>query len=313
MVGLARKLRRLLPLRSGSIAPDATIDLGQYVSFPGGYRPHNPSIARYGDNLLVCVRGVAYEAHEKYGFYRNPDGLPSLNRLFLMDNDMRFVGRPALLEERLDGLEDLKLFSALGRIWAIGGRPIGDPTNFSGCAITLVEFDPDLADCQLVQVQSPLGFRFEKNWAPFVADGALHFIYSCQPLVVLRYNQESRTVSFVGSERPDRSALAFLEGGSSGGFTTASGTVFLTHRRVVRLPSMRRVYLCRVRCLSRDFTRFSGGMFFSIRQPSTHIQFANGMLLEEDKVLITYGETDSAARLACFSTERFKQLAFPRA
>ncbi len=312
-MGFTRKLHRLLPLRSGSIEPDGTIDLGQYVTFPGGYRPHNPSIARHGENLLVCVRGVAYEAHEKYGFYRNTDGRPSLNRLFLMNNDMRFVSRPALLDDRLDGLEDLKLFSALGRIWAVGGRPIGDPTNFSGCVITLVEFDPDLRDCRLIQVQSPLGFRFEKNWAPFVADGALHFIYSCQPLLVLRYNPESCSVAFVGQQPPDRSSLAFLEGGSSGGFATASGTVFLTHRRVVRVPSMRRVYLCRVRCLSHDFKSFPGGMFFSIQQPTQHIQFANGMLLEDDRVLITYGETDSAARLASFSTERFKRLAFPHA
>jgi hypothetical protein len=312
-VGFTRKLHRLLPLRSRSIEPDAVIDLGQYVRFPGGYRPHNPSIVRYGQNLLVCVRGVAYEAHEKFGFYRNPDGLPSLNRLFLMDNDMRFVGRPAVADDRLDGLEDLKLFGGLGRIWAVGGLPIGDPKNFSGCVITLVEFNPDLTDCRLIQVQSPLGFRFEKNWAPFVADDALHFIYSCQPLVVLRYDPESRSVSFVGPQQRDPSTLAFLEGGSSGGFTTASGTVFLTHRRVVRLPSRRRVYLCRVRCLSRDFTSFRGGQFFSIRQPGKHIQFANGMLLDDDRVLITYGETDSAARLACFSTERFRRLAFPRA
>ena len=57
---------------------------------------------------------------------------------------------------------------------------------------------------------------------------------------------------------------------------------------------------------------FPGGHFFSIRQPGRHIQFANGMLLEDDRVLITYGETDSAARLASFSAERFKRAAFPR-
>jgi hypothetical protein len=312
-VGFTRKLRRFLPLRSRSIEPDAVIDLGQHVSFPDGYRPHNPSIVRYGQNLLVCVRGVAYQAHEKYGHYRNDNDLPSLNRLFLMDNKLRFVGRPALADDRLDGLEDLKLFSALGRIWAVGCLPIGDPRNFSGTIITLVEFDPDLTACRVTQVQSPLGFRFEKNWAPFVADGALHFIYSCQPLVVLRYDPPSGAVAFVGSQQPSRAALAFLEGGSSGGFATANGMIFLTHRRVVRLPSMRRVYLCRVRCLSHDSKSFPGGHFFSIRQPGRHIQFANGMLLEDDRVLITYGETDSAARLASFSAERFKRAAFPRA
>jgi hypothetical protein len=165
----------------------------------------------------------------------------------------------------------------------------------------------------VIQVQSPLGFRFEKNWAPFIASGTLHFIYSCQPLMILRYHPESCSVTFVGPQRSDRAALEFLEGGSSGGFAMSDHTVFLTHRRVVRVPSMRRVYLCRIRCLSNDFTSFAGGPFYSIRQPGKHIQFANGMLLEDDRVLIAYGETDSAARLASFPAERFKRVAFPRA
>jgi hypothetical protein len=312
-VAFVRKLQRLLPLRFSVIEPEATVDLGQYVSFPSGYRPLNPSVVRYGQDLLVCVRGIGYEVHEKVGYYRNPDGLPSLNRLFLMRDNMEFVGRPTHPDSRLDGLEDLKLFSGLGRIWAVGSVPTGDLRNPHGCVIALVEFDAGLTDCRITRLQSPLGLSYEKNWAPFIADGALYFVYSCQPLLVVRYRPENSSVTFVDSRRHGQESLKFLEGGSSGGSQMPDGMAFLTHRRVVRLPSLRRIYLSRIRRLSKDLTDFAAGPFFSIGPLGRNFRFANGMLVDDDRILITYGETDSAARLACFSAGRFKRLAFPHA
>ena len=101
----------------------------------------------------------------------------------------------------------------------------------------------------------------------------------------------------------------FLEGGSSGGIATNAGTVFLTHRRVVRLPSCRRIYLARIRRLSRDLANVAAGPFFSIGQPT--IKFVNGLVLDDDRVLIGYGELDANSRLACFSRRRFERAVFP--
>ena len=197
-MGFTRKLRQFCRCGPGALSRTQSSTLASTSAFLTAIGRITHQSCGMGRTCCVCVRGVAYQAHEKYGHYRNDNDLPSLNRLFLMDNKLRFVGRPALADDRLDGLEDLKLFSALGRIWAVGCLPIGDPRNFSGTIITLVEFDPDLTACRVTQVQSPLGFRFEKNWAPFVADGALHFIYSCQPLVVLRIPPTKRCRSFRG-------------------------------------------------------------------------------------------------------------------
>lgn len=236
-----RKLQRLLPLRHKVIEPDVTIDLGQYVTFPDGYRPTNPSMVRHGEDLLVCVRGVTYMIDDKLGVHGDPR--PSVNRCFLLNNDLTYKGAAQLPPGRLDNVEDLKLFAGLGRIWGVGSTPISRPPDVSACALTLVEFDEGLTDCRIIQLASPFGFLLEKNWAPFFANDALHFVYSCEPTLLLRYEPAIGAVVFVGSQRYDRSSLKFLEGGSSGGIETKLGTVFLTHRRVVRLPSRRRVYL----------------------------------------------------------------------
>lgn len=305
----SRKLQRLLPLRHKVIEPDVTVDLGQYVRFPDGYRPTNPSIIRCGQDLLVSVRGVAYTINERLGVVGNPDRRPSLNRCFLLSNNLTLKSDVPLLQERLDNIEDLKLFSGLGQIWGVGSLPVHDPRNANACMMTLVEFNAGLTDCRIVRLASPFGLPLEKNWAPFLANDAVHFVYSCQPALLLRYDPMTGSVAFVGSERHDCRTLKFLEGGSSGGISTTSGTVFLTHRRVVRLPRRKRIYLSRIRRLSKDFENFAAGPFFSIGQPT--VQFANGMVLDEDRVLITYGEMDATARLACFSRGYFERAVFP--
>jgi hypothetical protein len=58
---LFRKSRRLLPLHSKAINPDQMVDLGQYVSFPDGYRPTNPTIARYGSEGSRSAGSAAKE------------------------------------------------------------------------------------------------------------------------------------------------------------------------------------------------------------------------------------------------------------
>ena len=312
-VAYQRKLRRLLPLRHQVIDPDVTIDLGQYAAFPAGYRPSNPSIIRHGDGFLVCVRGVCYRINERLNYVTDADGnvnsLPPLNRFFLLGNDLNFQRAVPTPQKQLDAVEDLKLFSGLGRAWGVGWTRIDDPRQANACAVTLVEFDPGLTGCRLIPLGSPLGFPIEKNWAPFFVGDVLHFMYSCEPTILLRCEPASGALTFVGSRPPRRASLMFLEGGSSGGIATPSGTIFLTHRRVVRLPSRRRIYLSRIRHLSRDLTRVAAGPFFSIGHPT--IQFANGMLREEKRILITYGEMDSAARLACIARGRFERAVFP--
>jgi len=305
-----RKLQRLLPLRHKVIEPDTKIDLGKFVTFPDGYRPTNPSVVRFGQDLLVCVRGVAYVIDEKCAAHGNADQMPSLSCLFLISNELTFKGHVQLSQTRLDNVEDLKLFGGLGRIWGVGAVPVSDPRDPAACVATLVEFDAGLTDCRLIQFASPFGFPLEKNWAPFFANDAVHFVYSCQPLMLLRYDTITGSVAFAGPQRHDPTTLKFLEGGSSGGIHAAFGEIFLTHRRVVRLPSRKRIYLSRIRVLSKDLVNLAAGPFFSIGRPT--VQFANGMLLDEDRVLITYGEMDATAQLACFSRERFERKVFPR-
>lgn len=59
----------------------------------------------------------------------------------------------------------------------------------------------------------------EKNWAPFVKDNQIHFVYNYDPLVILKYDLNPEgwcdVVFNEGAQLPFRTDLTFLRGGSN--------------------------------------------------------------------------------------------------
>ena len=176
------------------------------------------------------------------------------------------------------------------------------------CCITLGKIAPNLLDISFRDIPSPFGLRQEKNWSPFIHEGDLHFLYSYHPLVIVKYRADRGDVEFCDSGHAayHPRSLPFLVCGSSPGFETPSGYLFVAHRRTVRLPNLHRVYLSRLYCLDRHLSDVTGGPYFVIERPA--IQFVNGLLMDERSVYITYGNDDSSAHLACFDKDEFRSL-----
>lgn len=313
LLGPFKKLQRLLPLTYRKTSPERLVDLGKMVQLPPGFFPTNPSVVKIGEDFLICVRGVNYtleDARSMRPKFSDPamtgaNGFHTLNRFFLLGPDLVKKRDLPLLDDASINIEDIKLFTFRGEIYGIGSRVIDHAEN--SCLIALIHIRSDFESTSYREISSPFGLRQEKNWSPFIHEDELYFVYSYDPLVILKYDFENGTVGFCRPEQADYppEALPFLVCGSSPGLETPEGYLFVAHRRSVRLPSLRRAYMSRLYRLNRHMSVIAGGPYFVIDRPA--IQFVNGLVLDGEQVYVTYGNEDRSAHLAAFPANALLQ------
>lgn len=304
-----KKAQRFLPLTFKTASPQKVIDLGGMVDWPAGYFPANPSIVKLAAGFLICVRGVNYileNARTMKPRFTNEDSFRTLNKFFVMSSDFTTIHPLPQLDEAFADIEDVRLFAFNGELYGMGSRIVDAETK--SCCITLGKIAPDCLDTSFRDIPSPFGLRQEKNWSPFIHGGDLYFLYSYHPLVIVKYRSDTGEVEFCNADHASYQpqSFPFLVCGSSPGFETPSGYLFVAHRRTVRLPSLHRAYLSRLYRLDRNLSDVTGGPYFVIERPA--IQFVNGLLMDERSVYITYGNDDSSAHLARFDKDEYRRL-----
>ena len=296
---LTKKLLRFLPLTFRQVEPAQPADLTGLAAFPPGFHGTNPSFVRFGEGYLVCLRGVNYVLSGPdmaRAVFTAGDHYMTVNRFCLVDRAFRLRRALPTLDGAFDDVEDIKLFELNGAVMGYGSAadPGGPPGNRASFLLTL---DPEAGTCTRRLLPSPFGFTQEKNWAPFVRGGELHFVYSFDPLLVLRCDPATGGLSFTdpAAARAARDNLRFLLGGSSAGLPVPGGFLFAAHRRRVSVR-MHRSYLTRIYHLDDAATRLTAGRYFSIGKP--RIQFVNGLALEGEDLVLSYGDMDRSAH-AC--------------
>lgn len=300
-----KRARRLLPLRVLDITPRSTFDLGACVTLPAGYHCANPSLVRYRDGYVACVRGVNY-------VYESPRSLAvtfsvgtdyhTLNRLVLLDDQFRLVRPLDALSAQLENVEDVRLFVHGGQLHGVGTQPLGQGAG--ACRMCLLSFDDSLEHVELRPLESPFGGKREKNWCPFSLGGELGFLYACDPEVFVRLPAgQSKPVAVDGRQLPAAQALRFYDCGSTPGQDLDGQHLFVTHRRSVRLPSGYRVYTSRLYVVSSDLTSVKRSPYFRMGSPT--IEFVTGIHLSQDEVLLAYGVRERQALVSRFDRAEF--------
>ena len=304
---VTKKLHRFMPLTFDRVTPKALVDISLYAEMPAGFHSTNPSLLAFGDGFLVCVRGLNYVFHNNdmtKAVFTFGDRYRTVNRFFLVDRDFRLLYNLPALDEAFDDVEDIKLFRLGDQVMGVGswGNPMDEDSGAR--SIALLTIDPTLTGGSLRLIASPFGLRQEKNWAPFVSNGALHFIYSFDPLIVLRYDFTARKASFAAPHFAEfnSTALKFLIGGSSAGLPVTGGTLFAAHRRRVSLPSLDRTYISRLYCLNEAGNVLTPGRYFTIGDAS--VQFINGLERQGDDFIISFGAMDRSAWLCRVPQDR---------
>jgi hypothetical protein len=307
-VSLARKIRRFAPLRFDVVRPIAEFDLSNKIILSPGYHPTNPSFVDTDVGRLFCIRGVNYRLADNFGLtptFTTGDSYHTINRFAVLDSRGEVVRTLPDLDAAFEGVEDVRLFSFDGALWAACCQPISGAAL--SCSMSLMKLDPDLRGAQLIPLVSPYGFSREKNWLPIINKGILHFVYSVKPLVVLRCELPSGRLYFVDprcAEYP-RSSFTFLLCGSTSGTGLENRQLLILHRRSVRLPRPRRIYVHRCATLNPSLTKVQFGRYFVIG--AAEVQFVAGMNVDDNFVRLSYGRIDRSAHLAEFDRGTFMQ------
>jgi glycosyltransferase involved in cell wall biosynthesis len=270
---------------------------------PDSYRPMNPSVARWGDELVLVQRCVNYALAE--GQYRTPDGAPIHTRNFLLRlSDALEVQSsaeilppadlPAPAYQLVKGFEDVRLFAWHDGLWCCA--TVRELTQEGWCEQVLARVDEHMPGrCRLTdwRLLHPPGRRLhEKNWMPLVAEDSLRFIYLCDPTRVI--DDQARTIT---ETTPALAAEQFSGGSQAIAFDR--GWLALVHEARARPASAQRYYQHRFVWFDEAnvLRRVSRAFFFHRKDA---VEFAAGLAWHPDgkRLLVSYGVGDTESWIA---------------
>lgn len=291
-----------------------------------GWSTFNPSLGTSDDGVLHLLLRSANYRLAAGGRYDLPEPVVrTANRLVPLDDRLRPAGPAAALPEvpegdevhpsRVSGCEDLRLVALDGR-WRATAT-VRDRNPEERCEVVLLDLGPvggSPTGTTLQVLSGPEPELHQKNWMPFVHDGALHLVYRCTPTVVLRVGEgsEGAAVTTV-SRRPGPPALADARGGSPG-LAVPGGVLFLVHEAVGGGP-LGRIYTHRLVLLADEgdgwaVTAVSAP--FHLLEPT--VEFCAGLArhpADPGTAVLSYGRADAEAWLATVALDELLSLLVP--
>jgi hypothetical protein len=270
---------------------------------------HNPCVFTHAGELHAVVRVLHGRKTTNYvGKLSSEWTLPTARRIVFGDVPPREIPTE---------VEDLRVFSWQGRLWAICAAHDG---NNPPRAIRqgILELSDDGAEIRRIHVQpSP---RHEKNWMPAVLGDRLKLVYSLDPLVTM----DVQAVQSGGYHAmPGAPSIAqttgHLRGGSQLVYWGPGQWIAIVHQvhKPRRIPSNynhllssfwppvvkdpvagdeKVVYLHRFAIFNADLglVQFSEPFYFK----HVGIEFCSGLALHEERLIASFGVADKEAWLA---------------
>ena len=269
----------------------------------------NPSIACDGDRFRLIARTANYRIG---GGVVHEDGLLRNNNYLVQVDEQLAVSGIEPLEDHTDlvrysssvlGYEDCRLFEVGGEWFASATVCELNPIERREIALLSLE---DAAITHLKALEGPHPGRHEKNWMPFVLDGALHFVYSCSPTIILHCDHRTGRTTIVKESRFPIEPLD-LRGGSQGVSLDDGSFLFAVHEVDRRTDEP--CYLHRFVRLGRDlsFDAMSDPFTFT----SDRVEFCGGMARRGSDLILSFGVSDAAAGLAVLDLREALELLRP--
>jgi glycosyltransferase involved in cell wall biosynthesis len=268
----------------------------------GPWAATNPSIMIDGATIEGIVRTVNYRIDLAYA---TPGNVPvqTRNHHVVFDDSLTIIQSRELMEAEdapprcdgawVQGLEDCRLFLWRGRRFC--SFTICDRNEKGRCEMAMGEIAGD----GTISVHPLRGYCddvHQKNWMPLVRGDELLFVYGTDPLIILRCDETMQLHEVARSEPP--LALDHLRGGSQA-VPVEGGWLYLAHEVSIGEDFMR-TYLHRFVRISGDFVveGVSEPFWFLDRQ----IEFAAGLAIDGERLLVTFGTRDRQAWIAQFKT-----------
>lgn len=284
---------------------------------PTPWPAFNPSIAASDDAAAMIVRTANYLIdHDGHyvpvdGARRDPEAGPTRAAMVVRTQNYFVRLAPDLVavdarpivdrsgrethDTAVRGLEDLRLFRHEGRWWALATSRDSDPSAIA--RILLLDLDDDADDevsvvsARLLDASHP--DVHEKNWSPYIRDGQLKLVDRWDPRRIWAWRGDvdhgALTLELDERDRPERSKLR----GSTPGVPFGDAHLFVVHE--VSAGPGGRIYRHRFVSLGADGSmRTSPAFSFA----GASIEFAAGLALRGEDVVVSFGVDDRVAALA---------------
>jgi len=295
------QLETLIHVRSAPVLVKEHGLASMKLSVDGPFPCFNPSIVSVPGGYLVSARCTnLINLNDGHYFIQKNSGLQdSFNYLLSLDSDFKITGQRKINHDALAGegkaaefgIEDLRLFTWRGVIWACGsGVHQGPRAGSKEVHPILARLEGDhLVDA--VSLPSPYQRSIEKNWAPIVHDDELFFAYNISPFEVFHYSQGKLSLK-VKPEKPFEHDFN-LRGGTP--FIPWKG-FFLGLVHSTQLSYLNKLYYTHNFVLvDVDLNVVETSEPFFIERKG--IEFVAGLQAIEEAIVITYGVADRVCKL----------------
>jgi tetratricopeptide (TPR) repeat protein len=261
-----------------------------------------PSITSHNDGYLLNIRYVNYSIARATGQYTidHPEGkIVSLNKAIVLGSQLEpvhevWLDRVHRTDHKYVGIEDVRIFA-----WRGSTRFLGTTVDDAGnLRVGGGEYMPATNIIVPTVYPSPAkDVPCEKNWLLFEHAGQPKILYSWKPLIV----GSTETGTFVPERAMEDVPAHFRHlRGSSNGACVDDEIWFLTH--MVNHSAPRHYYHCFVilDAVSLAVRRWSTLFTFE----GEKIEYAAGLVVEPDRVMITYSTWDSESILAVYDRRK---------
>ena len=255
------------------------------------------------DGYMMNVRYVNYYILDNGGYTNYDNHIVSLNKCIFMTKDFKIINEKTKLFE-LDyngrlymGTEDIKIFKdpKTQEVKMIG-------TAFhSNDKIGIVIGDYDLTKPKLDAVEINPGFcrmDCEKNWVYLNYKDDLAVIYRWYPLTICRTEKNDTTgeqLIHKMFENANMPKIFQRVRGSTCGFSYKNEVWFVCH--IVSYEAPRHYYhMFVVLDTEMNLLRYSAPFKFG----ESPIEYCLGLIVEDDRVLVTYSEWDRTTQIAVY-------------
>jgi tetratricopeptide (TPR) repeat protein len=288
----------------------------------------NPCIFALGNRYKINIRFVNYllNRNGSYHFAVDDGKIVTVNKIFNLDEEFNIIGEPLILKPetnnlRYVGIEDLKLFSILknNKYYNTDCAFIGTCENPINNRISMgygkINLDGDLTfTLNYKVVNTPYNKDCEKNWVFYNdSEGELNVIYQWYPLTIGKICDTSNTSNSTDDSNPileikhTKVMPPFFQNvrGSSNGCEVENENEiwFLCH--VVEYCQPREYYhfFAVFDKKNMDIKRWSHLFKFE----GEKIEYALGLIVEENRIIISYSKWDSEPTIAIYDREKVEK------
>jgi len=271
---------------------------------PQGWSCFNPSVV-HGEKgeLLASVRSANYRIGPDGGYVVLREPIESRNFLVGLDEQLRVqwsypIEPPSDSETfpfPVRGYEDLRLVSRQDSLYALAVVRDRHPSGL--CQIALLEMGRKGAVRHERILKGPSPMRHEKNWVPFpLLGGESEFqwrtglVYKWEPIVISELDLLGGEITWDLPALP--SALGPDPRGGTQGVRVGGLLLFVVHYSVVMQDGKRRYPHQFIALDEKYHVAGASPMFFFLNRG---VEFAAGLCIQGDDLLVSFGSEDARA------------------